>query len=53
MNAKKAKALRRAAREMKAAGKVKASGYAIAGDRGMVFATGERMAYKIMKRLVK
>lgn len=52
MNAKKVKALRRAVREMKAAGRVKPSGYSLVEDRGMIFATGERMAYKIMKRLV-
>lgn len=52
MNAKKAKALRKAVKMMAAQGKIKTKGYARRSDTGAIVARGERMAYKIMKRLV-
>lgn len=53
MNAKKAKACRLAVRRMLEAGKVKPAGYALVKYRGMIIATGARMAYKQLKKAVR
>ena len=53
MNARKAKACRLAVRRMLEAGKVKPAGYALVEDRGMIVATGARMAYKQLKKAVR
>lgn len=53
MNARKAKALRKVAALMVEAGKCKPTSYAQAIDRGtMLVAKGERMAYKMMKKIL-
>lgn len=53
MNARKAKAMRRAISLMAAENKVKPAGYALVEDRGMIIATGARMAYKQLKKAVR
>ena len=53
MNARKAKAMRRAISLMVAENKVKPAGYALVEDRGMIVATGARMAYKQLKKAVR
>lgn len=53
MNARKAKLLRKAVRQMKEAGHIKTDGYAQRSDTGAIVARGERGAYQRLKRVVK